>query len=477
MKHFLPSLLFVVFPAFMQAQTFAPPVIIEIGRGSKISSVAVADINGDGKQDFITANSAVNYVYTMLGNGDGTIRYGNSYPTGSGTTPGAVAVADVNGDSKLDILTSNKGNETIGVLLGNGNGTFQNITTYASEVVSNVTVTDVNGDNRLDIVTTNYNLALIGVMLGNGNGTFGAVTKISTGAPGDSAPADVAVADLNGDGKPDIVYVDDQNNRAGVLLGNGNGTFQAITKYLSGFGATGVSIADVNGDNVPDLVTTNYVDGEVGVLLGNGNGTFRAITKFSVGSYGNYDVEVADVNGDNKPDILTTNWNKSTVAVLLGNGNGTFKPMATFTTGDRSYPGAFVVTDVNGDRRPDIITANGDAYQDATFSVLLNQTPVVTAVAAPLLQLQPTLFPNPTSGEAVLTATGLPDKVHRLQVSMCDAVGHIRSTSSVTVSGGSVRATMLTAGLGTGLYLVRLTAYNAEGGIIAVLPSQRLIVR
>lgn len=209
-----------------QAQTpatFATATAYGTG-GSNPISIAVADVNGDGKSDLFTAHNGNGTVGVLLGNGNGTFAAAVAYGTGS-NNPISIAVADVNSDGKLDLLTANQGSSTVGVLLGNGNGTFQPMATYSTGPSSfpySIAVADVNGDGKPDLLTTNFILSTVGVLLGNGNGTFQAATNYNTG--GNSAPYSIAVADVNGDGKPDLLTANNGNNTVGVLLGNGNGT-------------------------------------------------------------------------------------------------------------------------------------------------------------------------------------------------------------------------------------------------------------
>jgi FG-GAP-like repeat len=165
----------------------------------------------------------------------------------------------------------NGGDGSIGVLIGNGDGTFQSGVAYDSGGIfaSSVAVADVNGDGKPDVVVANClfscSYPLVGVLLGNGDGTFQAAMTYGSGGAGYS----LAVADVNGDGKPDIVVpLDSSDGSVGVLLGNGDGTFQTTMSYGSGgYYATGVAVADVNGDGKPDLLVTNNYSSTVGVLI------------------------------------------------------------------------------------------------------------------------------------------------------------------------------------------------------------------
>jgi hypothetical protein len=258
------------------------------------------------------------------------------------------------------------------VLLGNGNGTFQaaqNLSVGAFPAC--VAVADVNRDGRPDILVTNAGDNTVSVLLGNGNSTFKAPQNFATG----KAPFSLAVADLNGDGKPDLVTADYLGHELSVLLGNGNGTFRAAQNLAAGAYPSSVTVADVNGDGRPDLIAANFHDlgasDGLYVFLGNGNGTFKAARVLSTGP-GTYPhaVVVADVNGDGRPDLITANWQKAgSVSVLLGNGNGSFKAAQTFNTGAGTYPNELAVADLNGDGKPDLVTADYGNY--STVGVLL----------------------------------------------------------------------------------------------------------
>ncbi len=328
-------------------------------------SMTVADLNGDGRPDIVTSNRGDNTVSVLLSNGDGTFQGQEVFPTGK--FPRAVAVADLNSDGKPDIVTANQGDNSVSVLLGNGDGTFSFGVQQSAPAPNlrpfQVTVADVNGDGIPDIITANRSDNSVSVLLGNPDGSFQTKETFAAGR----LPISVAVADLNGDGKPDIVTANYGGNTVSVLLGNGDGTFQPHIDLVAGSDPYDVKVADLNGDGKPDLVVTNKNDNTVGVLLGNGNGTFQPMQAFPVAS-GPYEVVVKDVDGNGIPDLIVSHFSASVVDVLLGNGDGTFQPSRTFATDGRPY--GLAVADVNGDGKPDIITAN---YHNSTVSVLLNE--------------------------------------------------------------------------------------------------------
>ena len=368
--------------------TFQTAVAYGTG-GQYAYSVAIADVNGDGKPDLVVTNECATSsctngsVSVLLGNGDGTFQTALTYGTG-GQYAYSVAVADVNGDGKPDLVVANEVSNTLGVLLGNGDGTFQTALTYGTggQDAYSVAIADVNGDGKPDLVVANEGSNTLGVLLGNGDGTF--QTAVSYGTGGQYAYS-VAIADVNGDGKPDLVVANEGSNNLGVLLGNGDGTFQAAVIYgTGGPGALSVAVADVNLDGKPDLVVANMcassscTNGSVSLLLGNGDGTFQTAPNYGTGAQDAYSVAVADVNGDGNPDLVVANecstCANGSVSVLLGNGDGTFQPAVTYGTGGQ-YAFSVAIADVNGDGKPDLVVANGCVSSsdcaNGTVSVLL----------------------------------------------------------------------------------------------------------
>jgi hypothetical protein len=339
--------------------TFQPVVTYGSG-GFDAWSIAVGDMNGDGKPDLIVTNvcgfdvtcqSHSATIGVLLGNGDGTFQ--PVLVSDSGGFPGqSIAVADLNGDGKLDVVVGHcdvsglcfTGSGNVAVLLGNGDGSFQPAVLYNSGGQNTISavIADVNGDSKPDIVAANCGAAnggsdscpeveVVAVLLGDSDGTFHTAATYSWDGP---AVRSLAVADVSGDGKPDLLVSaeyacrDCAEGGINVMLGNGDGTFQPALIYGSGgCDANSVAVSDVNGDGKPDVLIANVASvcgggspGAVGVLLGNGDGTFQTAVAYSAGGSGTGSVAIADLNGDGKPDVVVTNFDSNSVGVLLNNG-------------------------------------------------------------------------------------------------------------------------------------------------------------
>ena len=289
------------------------------------------------------------------------------YPTGA--EPAAVVAADFNGDDVLDLATVNKTDNSLSVLLGNGDGTFREKRDFATDTrPRGVVAADFNRDGRTDLATANHAEVAntVSILLGNGDGTFGARKDFPTS----TGPLSIVVGDFNGDGKPDVATINLTAESVSVLLGNGDGTFATKLDFPIASGPRSLTAVDFNRDGKLDLATGGT--STASVLLGQGNGTFNSRTDLSTDTKP-VAVIATDFDNDGKPDLATANNSYRNVgcrpfcgpagpiilpnrlSVRFGNGDGTFGNPLFFSL-DRRGPreAAVAAGDFNADGRIDL---------------------------------------------------------------------------------------------------------------------------
>jgi hypothetical protein len=347
--------------------------------GARPVSIAVADFNEDGHLDLAVLNQTGNTVSILLGNGDGTFQSQTTVSLPPGSNPTAVVAADFNKDKHTDLASADQTTDKVSILLGNGDGTFQPETHFdlpPGSGPSALVTADFNGDSIPDLALADAAANNIVVLLGKGDGTF---ALKSTPVAGKN-PIALIAADFDKDGRQDLAVVNQQDNTVATLLGNGDGTFQPITAtttFATGNTPTSVATADFNGDSIRDLVVTNFADNTVSLFLGNGDGTFRARTDTPAAT-GPSSVAVGDFNFDGRQDMVVTNQTSNTASVFLGIGDGTVAARLDLPVGNS--PVDIVAADLNGDGRLDIVTANSTAD---TATIILNSTVFTPAGAVP----------------------------------------------------------------------------------------------
>lgn len=320
--------------------------------GQNPTSVTSADLNGDGMPDFISANSGSNSISVLM-NSTG-LKFDSQKTFAAGNNPSSVTTADVNNDGKADIIVTNQGSNTVSVLLnttttGSSTPSFTDQKTFnTGNGPISVCARDMNNDGKPDLVI--------------GNGIAGTVSiLLNTTDPGAASPSfatqqtltvsggvsDVTVADINNDGKPDLIVANPNNSTISVFLnttpaGSSKLSFGTQQTFTVGNGVSSVTTADINGDGKPDVIAANKNDNTISILM---NTTSAGNTSVSFAKQRNYDVDiapvcvkVADVNGDGKPDILVSENQSNDVSVFLnittpGSSTALFNTEQTYTTG------------------------------------------------------------------------------------------------------------------------------------------------
>ncbi|MBI4905065.1 MAG: VCBS repeat-containing protein [Acidobacteria bacterium] len=348
--------------------------------GGNISNVAVGDFNKDGNPDIAASSRNSAALNVLLGNGAGAFPSFSSSLTKYNVAD--LILVDFDWDGNLDILlgeghpdvlVAEGYDNNLFVLFGRGDGTFHGLSAYAvPNGATGMVLADVNGDGRADILTSGSASANgnAGILLNAGGGLFTKGTSATIlGQFGPTFLSGIDAADVNGDGKIDLLAVD--SNRVYTALGNGNATFQAATSFISGNDLRSVIARDWNGDGKLDLAYVSYRTKELFTALGNNNGTYSNPAAITVGE-NPVQVVSADLNQDNKLDLVVVNQGNlfsidGSVQVLLGAGNGTFQPPSTMAAG--LYPSKVTVADATGDGKLDLIVSTQGA--NFAFQVII----------------------------------------------------------------------------------------------------------
>lgn len=405
-------------------------------------SVVTADFNKDTKLDLATADIGTGKVSVLLGNGSGGFDPATNSPFNAGGSPIAIAVADFDGDTNLDLIVANNINTgTVSLLLGNGSGGFilaNNGTFLVGRNPYAVATGDFNKDNKPDIVVANSNDNNVNVFLGDGAGSFTSAvhSTFSVGA----LPLAVGIGDFDKDGNLDFVVANGSSDNVSVMLGNGSGDFSPASN--SPFALNGspqsITIADFNKDGKLDLATADTFSNKLSVLLGDGLGGFSPATGSPITVANNpYTVLAGDYNGDGKLDLAAVTNANSKVSVLLGDDTGAFSPASSGPFDVDSGPVGGIGGDFNSDGKPDLATAN---LNGNSVSVLLNQ---------PNLTVSSLQLTSPSSATAGTLATVTVTALDNCGDTFTDYSGTVAFSSTDTVADLPANYTFVAGDSGT----------------------------
>jgi hypothetical protein len=362
--------------------SFAPGGALSAGRTP--ASFEAADVNGDGHVDFAVANHASDHVTVLLGNGGGGFSAASGSPVPVGDGPLAIATADLNRDGKVDLAVANSSSNDATVLLGNGAGGFGAAPGSPIRLGGNpadIASADLNGDGHADLALSvwqeNWRVA---IQLGDGTGGFAPAPGSPVAVGARYGSVGIAFADVNGDGKPDLIVAANESRVLSIRFGDGTGQFGAATTIAAGYGPSALAVADLNRDGSLDLaVGTHYSDRgshqpKLMIMLGNGAGGFRRAPGSPMAVPGiPSSVAVADLSADGRLDVAVANSDAGSVTVLLGNGAGRFRP-ATDSPFPVPSPTELAAADLNGDGSLDFAVASPDGFR------ILFRTPSTPAI-------------------------------------------------------------------------------------------------
>lgn len=340
---------------------FAPGVSLAVG--DMPDFVLATDLNGDSYVDLVSVNHMDDTLTVLLNNGDGTFAEGVTFLTEEG--PFTLAAVDINGDGFVDLVGAHSSEEIVTVRFGDGLGSFGPvIKTRIDGWLMDMEVADFNGDGEFDLIISLYDdHSGLAVLPGNGDGTFAELTESRFIFNG--SIADFKVKDIDGDGNPDLIVLNADDKTAMILVNDGSGAF-AVTNVLdAGCDPALIEAADFSGNGHLDLMIVDDCDDTLQVLLNKGDGTFRAADPIEV--FGAVVFLAADVTGDGISDLLTADPSRNRLMMLVGKGDGTFAEGVQVPAG--STPRSIVATDINQDNSLDLIVAN---FLTSSLTVLRN---------------------------------------------------------------------------------------------------------
>lgn len=355
---------------------------LRVAVGNAPGSVAIADFNGDGKLDIVTANEQSGDASVLLNDGKGGFLPAPGSPFPAGRGPNDIAVGDFNRDGWLDLAFANHETQHLTVLLGDGRGRFapaphSPFTVAVRPHPHGIATGDFNGDGNLDLVTDSWAEDRLELLFGDGKGSF--TTPGTYVAVGKHPYQRIRVADLKDDGKADIVSTNLEGNNVTILLGDGKGGFRQPpgSPFPCGDSPFNVAIGDINADGIPDLAIVNSPSstadrsGQDGltILLGDGHGGFTTMpgSPFVTAKRPNM-VAIGDVNGDGVADVVVSHPDSDSITIFMMSRKGSVTSRSTLSV--PGHPKGLAIRDLNGDGKADIVITNSAAN---TVTVILGK--------------------------------------------------------------------------------------------------------
>ncbi len=482
--------------------------------GSNAYGIIIADLDGDGKPDVMVTNNESNTISIYKNTASAGIIASSSFASpvllATGTNPGYLKAADVDGDGKLDIIVANSGSGTVSVfrntsVIGTINsGSFATKVNFAAgSNPFDIAIADFDGDGKMDIAVSNSIGTANSITILRNTGTTGVINTASFALPVafgvGSIPVKLVAADFDGDGKPDIAVTNNSSNTVSVLRNTcvaGSITIASFANkvdFTTGANPRGIFAADMDNDGKFDIVVTNRTANTISVFRNTttsgtiNTASFAAQETFTSGSIP-YDVAMGDIDGNGKPDIVITNYGASTVSIMRNIGSTgvinttTFVSKVDFSTGGTGGPFGLAIGDLDGDGKPDIAVANSNS--SGSFSVLRNNMLMHIANSGTVCvgatrQLSDSTpggtWSSNAAGTATVSATGVVTGITPGSTIITYTVTGIWDTAQITVlvrpTDASITASptsvciglpfTLTAGAATGS--VTLTSYNWSG--------------
>jgi hypothetical protein len=344
---------------------FSPAPGTPLAVGKAPYSLATGDINGDGRADLVVANSGSNDVNVLLGDGKGGFHQAAGSPVAAGSAPRSVALGDLNGDGKPDLAVADNGSNSVSVLLGNGQGGFNEAPGSpfaAGKSPYSIAIGYFDGNRSVDLAIADTASNKIAILLGNGKGGFRKAPgpALATG----KSPISLIARDLNGDDRVDLAVANHDSNFVSVFLGDGTGGFHKApgSPFSVGAGSASIAADDFNGDGHLDLALANWGANSASVLLGDGKGGFSKApgSPFAAGTIPE-SIAVGDLSGDHRVDLALANLKSDNISILLGDGKGGFAKSADSPVAAGKSPISLVIADFDGNGKPDIAAADYDS--------------------------------------------------------------------------------------------------------------------